>query len=183
MTYFYWYGVRLFGFWDDGADFWRTLGVIVLLTVLFYKAISALVSRRLDKRLVIFYYILYFLLVVYVLFFKSVGVQGYNFDLIKYIADGFEIDFKGFLLNLLMFLPLGLLFRPRIKSIGLFLVFITSCEWLQWRFALGFFDLGDILLNVIGFFLGNLVSLYLIENKGFFSKEKPLFSKKNEKIS
>lgn len=169
MTYFYWYGVELFGFWSDNTDFWRTLGIILLVTVFFYTVIEGLVSRCLDKRLVIFYYMLYFLLIVYVLFFKSIGVQGYNFNLVNYIVDGFGVDFKGFLFNLLMFLPLGLLFRPRIKSIGLFLVFITSCEWLQWYLALGFFDAGDILLNVIGFFLGNLVFLY-IKDKDFFKR-------------
>ncbi|HFI0116310.1 TPA: VanZ family protein [Streptococcus suis] len=55
------------------------------------------------------------------------------------------------------FCPLGCFFSFSWKKLSLFAGAILLVEACQFFFSLGFFDLGDILLNTSGFALGNLL--------------------------
>lgn len=54
----------------------------------------------------------------------------------------------------LFFIPLGALFE--FKYIGVFIIAIIALETAQYLFHLGFFDIGDIITNTIGFKIGNI---------------------------
>lgn len=166
MTHFYWYGVEIFGFLNDGSDFWQTLAMIITLTIALYTFIKVLILRQRDKKLIIFCYLNYCLLMIYVLFFKSIGISGYNFDLVKYINDGVSFDLLGLVFNLVMFIPLGFLFSPKVRNIGIFLGLILCIELIQGVLSLGIFDLGDLLFNTLGFFIGSVLHYCL--NKASF---------------
>ena len=60
-------------------------------------------------------------------------------------------------MNLLMFIPLGLLFPSRLSNILLCLIALFSIESIQYFGHMGIFDLGDIVLNMLGILIGNAI--------------------------
>ncbi|MEQ7172523.1 VanZ family protein, partial [Enterococcus innesii] len=74
------------------------------------------------------------------------------------------------LLNIVMFIPNGFLFKFNKKNLLLFILVIFLVEISQYVFALGIFDFGDIFTNTCGFIIGSAIS------------ETPLFSNFKEKI-
>ncbi|MGC4439580.1 VanZ family protein, partial [Streptococcus suis] len=162
MEYLYFYMLSLFGFPDGGVDFWRPLTAISIMTLLMFMIVRTLYTRRLDGRLVKVVYTAYFVVLVYSLLLKNVGLQGVNLNLISFIKDAIFIDPKVPLLNLLIFIPSGTLFKFKYKNIGLFIIAIIAVEVGQNVFHLGFFDIGDIVINTIGFIIGNMIHDSLI---------------------
>ena len=101
-------------------------------------------------------------LLIYLLFFKSIGVQGFNWNLFSTFTQDLFLNPAVLVFNLLLFLPLGLLVPFSWKKLTLFIGAILTIEVCQYAFSLGFFDLGDILLNTIGFVLGNFLGRSVI---------------------
>ncbi len=102
-----------------------------------------------------FFYACYGLLLVYLLFSKAWASEvSTRISLALFTRPISQSYYIGF--NLLLFLPLGLLFHFLGKTF-LFVGAILLVEACQFFFSLGFFDLGDILLNTSGFALGNLL--------------------------
>lgn len=62
------------------------------------------------------------------------------------------------LLNILILILLGALFNRRYKTILFFLIAILIVESTQYYLWLVFFDVGDIVTNMFGFILGNLIN-------------------------
>ena len=60
-------------------------------------------------------------------------------------------------MNLLMFIPLGLLFSSRLSNLLLCLLTLFSVESIQYFGYLGVFDLGDITLNMLGILIGTAI--------------------------
>ena len=60
-------------------------------------------------------------------------------------------------MNLLMFIPLGLLFSSRMSNLLLCLIALFSVESIQYFEHLGIFDLGDIVLNMLGLLVGTAI--------------------------
>ncbi|MFH6737401.1 VanZ family protein [Streptococcus suis] len=112
---------------------------------------------RISRLTLCFFYACYGLLLVYLLFFKSMGVRGVNWDLLSTFSQDLFLNPAILVFNLLLFLPLGLLFSFSWKKLSLFVGAILLVEACQFFFSLGFFDLGDILLNTSGFSLGNFL--------------------------
>ncbi len=61
------------------------------------------------------------------------------------------------IMNLLMFIPLGLLFSSRMSNLLLCLIALFSVESIQYFGHLGIFDLGDIVLNMLGLLVGTAI--------------------------
>ncbi|MGC4441691.1 VanZ family protein, partial [Streptococcus suis] len=70
-----------------GVDFWRPLTAISIMTLLMLMIVRTLYTRRLDGRLVKVVYTAYFVVLVYSLLLKNVGLQGVNLNLISFIKD------------------------------------------------------------------------------------------------
>ncbi|OJG26090.1 hypothetical protein RR47_GL000888 [Enterococcus columbae DSM 7374 = ATCC 51263] len=158
MNFVYFYAIGIIGFANSGVDFWRPLIMILILTIILFLCIRTVYTRQLSLKLIILLYVIYFLGIFFVLFLKSRGVQGLNLNVVTYFKDMASIDFLVPLFNLLMFVPLGLLFKLNYKNILLFIAFIFFCEVLQYSLKVGVFDIGDLLLNTLGFIFGLLVS-------------------------
>lgn len=156
MEYLYFYFISILGFPVGGIDFWRPLFAILIMSFVLFAVFRTLYTNKLDIRLVKIIYVLYFVVLIYSLLFKNVGLQGANFDLVSFVKDSIFIDAKAPLLNILIFVPAGALFSFKYRRIVLFLSSIIALEVIQYIFHLGFFDVGDIFTNVIGFIVGNM---------------------------
>ena len=81
-------------------------------------------------------------------------------------------------MNLLMFIPLGLLFSSRLSNLLLCLLTLFSVESIQYFGYLGVFDLGDITLNMLGILIGTAI----INSLNFKQYQKD-FKLKNSRIN
>ncbi|HEM3203780.1 TPA: VanZ family protein [Streptococcus suis 8830] len=138
-------------------DFWPTLAAILLMTGFCFTLFRLVYKPHISRLTLWFFYACYGLLLVYLLFFKSIGVRGVNWNLLSTFSQDLFLNPTILVFNLLLFLPLGLLFSFSWKKLSLFVGAILLVEACQFFFSLGFFDLGDILLNTSGFALGNLL--------------------------
>lgn len=157
MNYVYFYAIGIIGFSNNGVDFWRPLIAILILTVILFTLFRTIYTKRLSLKIVILLYILYFSVLFFMLFLKSPGIRGYNINIISYLHDIFTVDSLVPLFNILMFIPLGTLFKFDYKNIAVFILFIFLCEIIQYVLKVGIFDIGDIFLNTIGFLVGSML--------------------------
>ena len=146
-----------------------TLAAILLMTAFCFNILRLIYKPKISRSTLYFFYCSYILLLIYLLFFKSIGVQGFNWNLFSTFTQDLFLNPAVLVFNLLLFLPLGLLVPFSWKKLTLFIGAILTIEVCQYAFSLGFFDLGDILLNTIGFVLGNFLGRSVI---GQFFKNK-----------
>ncbi|NJW40196.1 teicoplanin resistance protein VanZ [Streptococcus suis] len=139
------------------VDFWPTLAAILLMTGFCFTLFRLVYKPHISRLALWFFYACYGLLLVYLLFFKNIGVRGVNWDLLSTFTQDLFLNPTILFFNLLLFLPLGLLFSFSWKKLSLFVGVILLVEACQFFFSLGFFDFGDILLNTSGFALGNFL--------------------------
>ncbi|HEM3071193.1 VanZ family protein [Streptococcus suis] len=139
------------------VDFLPSLTAILLMTGVCFTLFRLVYQPGISRLTLLFFYTCYGLLLVYLLFFKSMGVRGVNWDLLSTFSQDLFLNPAILVFNLLLFLPLGLLFSFSWKKLSLFVGAILLVEACQFFFSLGFFDLGDILLNTSGFALGNFL--------------------------
>lgn len=118
------------------------------LTVLLY----ALVERKIARGNVIAFYLLYFGFCFYLLFFGRGGNYGINLNPL----NAFEIPQNPliFLLNFVLFTPIGFLLKFRLRNILLVLLGILLVEVLQFVLKVGYADITDVISNLISFVLG-----------------------------
>ncbi|MCR8967660.1 VanZ family protein [Streptococcus zalophi] len=157
MDFFYFPFISIFGFPESGIDFWRPLSVIIILTFILFTILRTFYTKAISSLSVKLIYFFYVIILIYSLLFKNIGIRGFNFNLLSFISDTLTIDATVPILNILIFIPLGILFSMKSKNIIIFLLTITIIEVSQYFFYLGFFDIGDIITNVLGFIIGNLI--------------------------
>ncbi|HEL2300251.1 TPA: VanZ family protein [Streptococcus suis] len=139
------------------VDFLPSLTAILLMTGVCFTLFRLVYKPGISRLTLLFFYGCYVFLLIYLLFFKSIDVRGVNWDLLSTFSQDLFLNPAILVFNLLLFLPLGLLFSFSWKKLSLFVGAILLVEACQFFFSLGFFDLGDILLNTSGFALGNLL--------------------------
>ncbi len=97
----------------------------------------------------------YLLMLLFILFGKSVGVSGLNFD-----PTNGNLLSAGFILNVLAFVPAGFLLRFALKGTGrtvlVGIVLSVAAEAIQYFCYLGIADILDVAMNTLGFLLGAL---------------------------
>lgn len=155
MTYLYGYMINWFGFPSSGVDIVRPLLVILGMTFILFFVIRSFYTGKLNPIFLRFCYSLYIVLLVCGLFLKNSGVRGFNISLVAFLKDMISIDMVVPFINLLLFLPLGILFSLKWKTVVNFILLVFLIEVVQYLFYLGFFDVGDIVTNTLGFVLGN----------------------------
>lgn len=132
--------------------------MIILLTYFTFILFHMAYTRQITNKTLILSYFLYALMLLYVLFFKNIGVQGYSLNPLSFITDMRSGSRFVPLMNLLMFIPLGCLFEPSKGNLTLSLLGLLLVESCQYVFHLGIFDLGDITLNIASILIGSLLS-------------------------
>ncbi|MFC4653095.1 VanZ family protein [Lactococcus nasutitermitis] len=140
----------------------------------FYFAITLLFAVNLYQVLMLKFYrkflvsemLIYFVCTFLAIMFKSIGIRGINLNPLNFFSmynQGFVVN----VLNIIVFIPLGMYFYIKIKSMKksllIGLVIILGMEVSQYIFKLGIFDIDDILTNLLGIYFGFIIfeSLYL----------------------
>jgi len=140
------------------------IGMRVFVATLIYVITNAIIEKEFRKGHLDLLMIMYFLTVIALSFFRigQYDFMNYNFNPISIIQDfknNFSHSLFTFLGNLFIYVPLGCYVRYKFNSkpyyIGLmFIGYITLLEIGQYILKCGVFDVNDIILNFIGFYLG-----------------------------
>ena len=133
------------------------LVIIVLLSYFVYAFLKLLLTRQLKKQTLLLLYFIYFLALFYLLFLKNIGTQGLSLNPLYFARELYWGSHFVPIMNLLMFIPLGLLFSSRLSNLLLCLLTLFSVESIQYFGHLGVFDLGDITLNMLGILVGTAI--------------------------
>ena len=133
------------------------LVIIVLLSYFVYAFLKLLLTRKLKKQTLLLLYFIYFLALFYLLFLKNIGTQGLSLNPLSFAREVYWGSPFVPIMNLLMFIPLGLLFSSRLSNLLLCLLTLFSVESIQYFGHLGVFDLGDITLNMLGILIGTAI--------------------------
>ncbi|WP_368404705.1 VanZ family protein [Streptococcus salivarius] len=133
------------------------LVIIVLLSYFVYAFLKLLLTRQLKKQTLLLLYFIYFLALFYLLFLKNVGTQGLSLNPLSFARELYWGSHFVPTMNLLMFIPLGLLFSSRLSNLLLCLLTLFTVESIQYFGHLGVFDLGDIALNMLGILVGTAI--------------------------
>ena len=131
--------------------------IIVLLSYFVYAFLKLLLTRKLKKQTLLLLYFIYFLALFYLLFLKNIGTQGLSLNPLSFARELYWGSHFVPIMNLLMFIPLGLLFSSRLSNLLLCLLTLFSVESIQYFGYLGVFDLGDITLNMLGILVGTAI--------------------------
>ena len=122
-----------------------------------YAFLKLLLTRKLKKQTLLLLYFIYFLALFYLLFLKNIGTQGLSLNPLSFARELYWGSHFVPIMNLLMFIPLGLLFSSRLSNLLLCLLTLFSVESIQYFGHLGVFDLGDITLNMLGILVGTAI--------------------------
>ena len=131
--------------------------IIVLLSYVIYALLKLLLTRKLKKQTLFLLYLIYFIALFYLLFLKNIGLQGLSLNPLSFARELYWGSHFVPIMNLLMFIPLGLLFPSRLSNLLLCLIALFSIESIQYFGHMGIFDLGDIVLNMLGILIGNAI--------------------------
>ena len=133
------------------------LVIIVLLSYFVYAFLKLLLTRKIKKQTLLLLYFIYFLALFYLLFLKNIGTQGLSLNPLSFARELYWGSHFVPIMNLLMFIPLGLLFSSRLSNLLLCLLTLFSVESIQYFGHLGVFDLGDITLNMLDILVGTAI--------------------------
>lgn len=125
------------------------LVIIILLGYFVYAFLKLLLTRKIKKQTLLLLYFIYFLSLFYLLFLKNIGIQGISLNPLSFAQELHWGSHFVPIMNLLMFIPLGLLFSSRMSNLLLCLIALFSVESIQYFGHLGIFDLGDICLKYV----------------------------------
>ena len=164
---------------------WPTVVISIIIAVLL-RVTDIVVNKKefvFHEELLKLCFIIYILCLFYVVTFQDVGWSSHNFIPFKEILRydfGSSMFYKNIFGNMLLFLPFGLFISKYLKLndkiVVLLIAFITSLSIEVIQFLIGrVFDVDDIILNVVGCFLGFYV--YKIFKKSV--DKMPEFMQKN----
>lgn len=137
------------------------------------------------KEMMMLAFIIYIMCIFYVVTFQDVSWSTSNFipfkEMFRY-QFGSRLFFKNVIGNMIMFLPygffIGYFLRLDKKRMVVILITITSLTIELTQLKIGrVFDIDDILLNVLGGFIGFYIYLLLIKIKDYLPEflKKPIF--------
>ncbi|OTO41576.1 hypothetical protein A5873_001095 [Enterococcus faecium] len=111
------------------------------------------------QEVIIGFYVLYFLVLIYLLFLKNIGIRGLESNPLSFLSDFINGDAIIVMLNIIMFIPLGWILSLNKKHLGIVVLGIWLIEIAQYVFHLGIFDVGDIIANAAGFVVGTIITV------------------------
>ncbi|ANZ95214.1 hypothetical protein BFC19_07400 [Brochothrix thermosphacta] len=144
--------------------------IFVIFYVLFLSLymtifIKQMYTKQYSKVFFVISAIFYIVIMLYLLFFKSIGVQGFSFNPFGFILDIFNGQSFEVFANILFFIPLGMIYsfyKMNPKKVAVFsLIILILIETIQYVFKLGFFDISDIETNLMGICIGYILFKYV----------------------
>lgn len=136
------------------------------LTLIMYSILHLIVFRYMPIILFVILMICYWILMIGLLFFKTKNTQGINLDLIGYFKYALydNVTLLIALLNIMLFIPLGMYMRyfklGYFKMCFINIFILTIIEVIQFIFRVGIFDIGDVILNMLGIIVGYYLPLH-----------------------
>ncbi|EAC7884643.1 VanZ family protein [Listeria monocytogenes] len=150
-----------------------TVGITAIL--LYFVAVQ-LVNWKINKALLVFCYLIYFSILLCLLFGKASDTQGFSSDTFGFVDTFLSGNLRVIIVgNVLAFVPIGFL----LKKLGFFTALLSAgmlifaVEGAQYLLHVGFFDTGDVFLNVCGIMIGYIVIRFLSPRKYKELKVKP----------
>lgn len=137
-----------------GVSFTLTLNTIITLILTYFTFIlmHLVYTKKITSLTVAVFYFIYFMILL-----KNIGIQGYSFNPLSFISDFTSGSRFVTIMNLVMFIPLGFLFRPSKENFILAFFGLLTIETAQYVFHLGIFDLGDVTLNLLSIGMGTML--------------------------
>ncbi|WWU65280.1 VanZ family protein [Clostridium baratii] len=149
----------------------------VSVAISLYSFINILFRRRVLKKDIDILFLAYTILVINITVFKEYGLLDlgyYNLNIFDLIRDMGSINSVVMAIgNIGAYIPIGVYIIHRFKhsnrvnSIIAFIIYIFIGEIVQYIFKLGAFDINDIILNTMGFYLGISCKIDNINIKNF----------------
>ncbi len=150
-----------------------TVGITALL--LYFVAVQ-LVNWKINKALLVLCYTIYFGILLCLLFGKASNTQGFSSDTFGFIDTFLSGNLRVIIVgNVLAFVPIGFLLKKAgiIKALLYATMLIFAVEGAQYILHVGFFDTGDVFLNVSGIMLGYVIIRFLHLGRSRRLKIKP----------
>lgn len=152
------------------GEYWVPLTCMALMTLFLSTFLYQLIIKEFSKKWVTTFFVIYGILLVYFLLFKSIGVRGMSLNPFSLLIDLIKGDPFVVLINIILFIPIGFILKLNKKNALLVIVSILIVEISQYLFSLGIFDVGDILANFTGYLIGNLIAETKWFQKGITSR-------------
>lgn len=144
-----------------------TVGITALLL---YFVTVQLINWKINKALLVLCYMIYFGILLCLLFGKASNTQGFSSDTFGFIDTFLSGNLRVIIIgNVLAFIPIGFLLKKVgfIKAILYAMMIIFAVEGAQYILHVGYFDTGDVFLNVSGIMLGYMLIRFLNIRKNY----------------
>lgn len=131
--------------------------MFLLLLTIYYWLLS--INNNQDFNCFLIVYILFIIINVFARYpydTRIINTKLYIFDWLKIITKD-KIVFINIIGNIILFIPMGYLFKTLKINLLYSIIPILLIEIIQYFTKLGIFDFTDILLNMIGTILGILI--------------------------
>ncbi|AMF86128.1 VanZ family protein [Streptococcus mutans] len=146
-----------------GMSFALRLNIIItfILTYFTFIFLKFCQTQQIRNTSIMICYLIYILMLIYVIFLKDIGAQGLSLNPLSFITEIANGSKFVPVMNLLMFIPLGLLFPLSKTNLSFSLLGLLLIESCQYMFHLGILDLGDVTLNLLSIAIGNTLHFQL----------------------
>lgn len=143
------------------------IGAIFVQGIFIYLIVRQIVNQKIDRTSANMLWGCYFIVLFVLLFVRQTGISGIELNPLSFVRDAVGDSYALLLsvMNIAFFIPLGyLLKKQKLLFSALFIILLELVvESVQYMFSLGIFDMGDILCNMIGFYIGYLY----VSRRGF----------------
>ena len=167
LIYLFFFSSRIVVLTNLNPLFFNLISSIIVFCYLDIAYKLYLKEYQLKKKEIIFVFASYLTILIYLLFFKNTDtIDSSTMDLIPlFFYQPSMVQFSLLVGNIIMFIPIGYLYKRYNLKLSLFFILALAgiIEGSQYLFKVGVFDLSDMLLYFIGFYLGNFY--YLLLNK------------------
>lgn len=134
------------------------ISIVLVQSIIIFIILLGIINNKLDSFSKKLLWLQYFIILLFLLFGRNIGVKGVELNILNssksWLSNSYNVVIT--IANLLMYMPLSLNFtnkNPK-KIIPVMLFLIIIFESIQYMLSLGVFDVGDIILNIIGFIIG-----------------------------
>ncbi|MFR4584852.1 hypothetical protein HF846_04915 [Clostridium cadaveris] len=134
------------------------ISIVLVQSIIIFIILLGIINNKLDSFSKKLLWLQYFIILLFLLFGRNIGFKGVELNILNssksWLSNSYNVVIT--IANLLMYMPLSLNFtnkNPK-KIIPVMLFLIIIFESIQYMLSLGVFDVGDIILNIIGFIIG-----------------------------
>ena len=151
------------------------ISIVLVQSIIIFIILLGIINNKLDSFSKKLLWLQYFIILLFLLFGRNIGFKGVELNILNssksWLSNSYNVVIT--IANLLMYMPLSLNFtnkNPK-KIIPVMLFLIIIFESIQYMLSLGVFDVGDIILNIIGLKVFKSKSMTKLKNIFQINKE------------